>query len=405
MKLLIPLIFFLLSITKALSQNITIAGKVIDKNIKQALPGVSIKINNLGFITDKNGSFSFSVNKELVQKFPIKFSYVGYKQETINNPEDFSFYLIELAPVAKELEEVIIYSDAIKIIKKAISRIPENYSTQLINVTGFQRTYEQINDSDYFLKNDALLKIYTPSYGSNKEKIQVSLIQNRSVLINNFDSATEKKEGNIHNWIGSLITVSNSDHVFNKMKSISPKNLNDFKYTLKSKTFYNNIRVFAIDFIEKKQSEKYSSGTIFIDTISYAFVGFYNLIGAEIFDQHKSAKKYKHTFSLQKVFYDKNVDGKWYLNNLHMEQRVVQDNKIGGKIIGKIIIDYVTLSIDSINVSKIPNRERLKKKDGIIDFVKPGIIEWDSIDSDLRKQNLLKYITELPIPVAKQIKL
>ena len=91
MRLIIPFLFFFLPFTKTLSQNIIISGKVIDKNIKHALPGVSIKINNVGFVTDNNGSYSFSVEKNLAQKFPIKFSYVGYTQDSIENPKTFLF--------------------------------------------------------------------------------------------------------------------------------------------------------------------------------------------------------------------------------------------------------------------------------------------------------------------------
>src|ERR1035437_6560721 len=95
------------------AQNITVKGKVTDKNSGDALPGVSVVQSNsksaTGTITDINGSFSLSI--PLGTK--LRFSYIGYENADIQVSKD-KFLNVVLSENAIEINEVVVVGAVLK---------------------------------------------------------------------------------------------------------------------------------------------------------------------------------------------------------------------------------------------------------------------------------------------------
>jgi hypothetical protein len=393
--------FIALGTLSTFAQQKRFYGKIINKYSKQPLAGVSIIAGKQKLISNGNGMFYFSMNKTSSNKIVLSFSFLGYNSIEVEEPEDNSFLLIEMINTENQLKEVIVQSGGRSIIEKAISRIPENYLTKAFMFSGIQRIYEQINDTEYFYKNDALLKIHVPALGNSKSKIITTLTDNRFLLIDNFDSAIAKKNGDITHWKGAYTALSNFDYIHNPRSFIEPDN-DIYSYLLQGKIVYDGRTVYIIDFYPKNIKKGISEGTIFIDSATYAFAHFYVLQGQEYFDKFPSSRKYNHTFSLAEVNYTIREDGKWYIQNCHIENRVLKENAIAFKNVLYGTVDFFLSSIDTTTSTThvIPRKIRLSEDDVTIDINSSNSSHL-ILDSLLNTNAALKFLTVIPIPIKK----
>ena len=101
-------LLFSLFVSVSFGQNFRLAGKILDADSKQPLPGAAISIGNLkkAILTDINGDFSVRVPKG---EYPLDVTYVSYRpyRQKITVNENLSL-IIELQSLDNELEEVTI---------------------------------------------------------------------------------------------------------------------------------------------------------------------------------------------------------------------------------------------------------------------------------------------------------
>ncbi|MFD1185160.1 SusC/RagA family TonB-linked outer membrane protein [Pontibacter rugosus] len=105
MRCLILLPLFFITISGALAQGLTVAGKVVDEN-GEGLPGVTVLLKGTtkGTATGMDGSFTLP---DVTQNGTLVFSFIGYqaKEEAINGRSTVN---VSMAPDQKALEEVVI---------------------------------------------------------------------------------------------------------------------------------------------------------------------------------------------------------------------------------------------------------------------------------------------------------
>ena len=91
----------------ALSSNIVLQGRIIDKNDGMALPGVSVRVQGtkFGAVTDNNGKFSIPVDSN---RSSIVIAYVGYNTLKVNARNRDSLKTIRLEPNNQSLNEVVV---------------------------------------------------------------------------------------------------------------------------------------------------------------------------------------------------------------------------------------------------------------------------------------------------------
>ena len=89
------------------AQVVNVKGKVVDSETLEPLTGVHVKCNNSNTTTNLNGEFTIKADKD--DKY-IKFSYVGYKNDSIILSSHKNVGTIKLITDTKMMPDVIITS-------------------------------------------------------------------------------------------------------------------------------------------------------------------------------------------------------------------------------------------------------------------------------------------------------
>src|SRR5205085_12225421 len=86
------------------AQQRTITGKVINKNTRQPLSGVTVQAKNRNTLTDSSGQFSILVTVPEV----LHFSYVGLDPASLTITGETQNLSVELSEGASELTQVVV---------------------------------------------------------------------------------------------------------------------------------------------------------------------------------------------------------------------------------------------------------------------------------------------------------
>ncbi|MEI8110061.1 MAG: carboxypeptidase-like regulatory domain-containing protein [Chitinophagia bacterium] len=250
-------------------QSISIQGVVLDSLTNKPLSGVAVTLSNYkGTITNSQGFFHLRSELYTAGKTPkLSISYVGYRPMFVSVLSTKEPIEIRLAPIQKELKEVIVSSKTKSIIERAIDKIPENYPVNSVIINGLLRVNVSVNDTDYFYKSDALAQIYAQSYNNGIDQ-RVEVLQNKTRTIKN----PQSKYSAIApaSFVGNFSSIA--DIVYHKGLFLNKRLLNDYIYFHYTKAFINNRVTYIIEF-EKKRNNKIE-GTVYIDSASLAFVKF-----------------------------------------------------------------------------------------------------------------------------------
>jgi hypothetical protein len=174
----------------ALSQKLTLSGKVVDKDTGEPLPYASIVLKGkaIGTVANTDGNFDFH--------FPIenRFDLVVISMLGYENYEAPAWSLLDnngqniLLPKAVTLLGEIVVMDSLsggEIFRVAMSRIDQNYPAEPFMMDGFYRDIKKISDS-YVALLEAAVKIYDDNYTEprNKDKLRerVKLVEVRKSL-------------------------------------------------------------------------------------------------------------------------------------------------------------------------------------------------------------------------------
>ncbi|WP_447640687.1 MULTISPECIES: hypothetical protein [Chitinophagaceae] len=375
------------------AQTNILIGKVVDSDTKQVLANATVAIGNKINATNNKGDFVSNINQDDLVKYGIDISYSGYLPLHLNfvNPDDF--LLIELKKSSNSLDEVTVAISAKMIIERSIKSRPNNCRCRPYNLTAFQRTYQTLNDTVNFIKDDALLKLYVSSLVSDPD--QVGVLQNRDSV----KETTNEKIADNRSWDCIYITPI----WYRAIEHCIPKydrglTIDDLVYTLRQTTLYNNRRTYIIDCRMADSSKEGIYGTMFIDCATYALVAGNSFLTKASIAKMNKKNKMKDYFQYFQVDYDlDSISQKWFLKSLHTEARGIFTSR-KPKYTAKII-DFVTLSIDTINVSPISKKDQAKKTDKLLDVFKPASPEaWKPIDSIIQAKEYSKYFTNIISP-------
>ncbi len=362
---LILLIFILLPFN-FFGQTHSISGLIIDSLSKEPLVGVSVSLsNNRGTITNKQGVFvlSSSLFNENKRK-SLTISYIGYRSLIYQLPSSSDRLVISIAPLEGQLQEVVVSTRAKSIIEKAIEKIPVNYPITPININGILRVNTSVNDTDYFYKSDAAIKVYAESYDKGSSQ-KVKVETNKTTVLKNpkskyFDFAPA-------NFAGNFSSIS--DVVYHKDLFLSKSALNNYLFYQKEKILLNN-RVTHVFNFEKKKNNKIE-GVVYIDSASLAFVKF-------------SIRLYqvKSLIFITKDFVSADIDyqllgNKWIINSSHLETIYEK------KVMAKEYVDFLANSYDTVEIKKITTFEAAGSID--VDYK----VQMFSHDSNWRKYDTL----------------
>lgn len=242
--------------------------QVADKSDKKPVPyaNVILKGRNLGTITNIDGHFAFKIPAGCIND-SIIISFIGYESVARNISTLANGEVIYIEPVSVQLSEVVVtHSEPTGLIRKALGRVPENYSSKPEMQVGFYRETSKQNN-DYIVISEAVLKIFKAAYDNNFRNDQVSVYKSRkSPFVKSMDTVLYKLQGGIYNSL--MVDLAKHPASF-----ISEDYFDTYNYNFDGVAQYDKGLVYVISF-DQKPGVAYPlyKGKLYIDTESLAFV-------------------------------------------------------------------------------------------------------------------------------------
>src|SRR5258708_1226405 len=161
------------------AQQITITGKVVDAETKEALPFASVFIigKTVVVVSNAQGEFDFHIPADMRNDI-LAVSMIGYK--TFEAPVwsllnvDSKPAVIELQTMAVLLNEVVVRDTlrAGEILKLAISRVEQNFPMEPFMMEGFYRDLKKLGGT-YISLLEAAVKISDDNYIEPRNKYKL----------------------------------------------------------------------------------------------------------------------------------------------------------------------------------------------------------------------------------------
>lgn len=176
MKSLLSLFFIFITVG-IYAQQITVSGKVIDRETKEPLPYASVGINGkpIGLISNEQGEFDFHIPADLRNDI-LAVNMLGYQiyEAPVWSLLSTERVVIEMQAASVLLKEVIV-TDSLRggeIMKLALSKIEENYPAEPFQMDGFYRDVKKMGGT-YISLLEAAVKIYDDDYRAPRNKFKL----------------------------------------------------------------------------------------------------------------------------------------------------------------------------------------------------------------------------------------
>lgn len=310
---LLVLAFLLLSYW-SLAQSINLRGQVLDRNTKEPVPFVNIRLNDFyyGTSTNLDGRFELKLTPERFKaKDLLRITCIGYQTLIFElAPLDPALYqTVYLDPVSTELQAVTIKSprarrrenvQAKTVVMNAMGRVPQNRPKNHFLSNAFYRHYCKEDDT-YVRLIEAGLDIYQ----SKKDKQFVQIPEQKlafevTQLRRSFDFTASSKLEHTHFSLNFLLSNDITAYEFHNPLR---RNLDQYEFSFMDTTQLDNEEVLIIDFEprELKAGQTNYEGTLYIETKKLAF------LRADITERtiRKSKIDSTHTTLKKQVFFQK----------------------------------------------------------------------------------------------------
>lgn len=384
---------------------IEISGRVVDDKTNKHLAFVNIflKGTNIATISNSDGDFILKIPVEK-KNSEIEFIFIGYKNKSLSIKNFKNNSIINLVRISIPLSQIQIRpeypSHPLELLKKALKKIPDNYSAKPNMLTGFYR--EIIKKNWYYVAvSEGVVNIYKLPY-NHVSNDYIKLIKGRkSMDVKRMDTINFKIQGGPYSTL-LMDVAKNPDLLF-------PSNSIDFyDFEFSNITKIDDKINYVIKFNQYPvDNEIYYKGKIYIDFETLAFSAIEFSVNPEISKKAANNLVIKKPLfmkiSLEKGNYYVNYkenNGKWYLNYARGE--VIFKCKWKRKLFKS---KYTTISELAItdreieNVNKFSRKEVLSHRNMFIDkttyFTKPDSFWGDynyikpneSIESAIKKLN------------------
>ncbi len=336
---------------------IEIGGHITDKQTKESIPYAHVYLENtsIGTVSNSEGYYILKIDSSQNYKSLIV-SCIGYNNAKVNlenNLRDSLNVILSISPTI--LKEVIVTpGGAVEIIKKAIKRIPNNYSTKPVYLVGFYREVKTALNTGPLYVLEVLLKTYKESYliASSNKKRKIRMLKSRKKTL---EHVGIKFNGGIYSSFGNDI-IAKKDKFFSKV----------ITYNLKEITRYNEREVYVITYLSD-----FSKGYIYVDTKSFAITKLNTVYTKRgIKNRNEQAQNINLEWYNGSVESDyKLFNGKWYLQNI-----IVKSTAYDKLLLDTISAtsEYITTLIDTVKVKPFSKRAKkggIKYKDPLMDKI------------------------------------
>ncbi len=382
-----------------------IKGKIIDKKTKEPLAYSTISIlgESMGTISNENGKFNFRLPEKYFND-SLMISFLGYNHLFFTANKDIIDTTFFLEPKVVSLQEIFIrWSDPKEIVSRAIQSFNDNYPDHPTQLRTFYRESLQRNKK-YMLYIEGLLDIYKTRYRPTLFNDAAKLLQLRKFTnIESNDTILFKLQGGID---ASLFL----DIVKNPPGFIKEEELNNYLYEYEGMETADGMSVHVIYFETiKKEDEDNFSGTIYIDSKTYAIVK----TDFEINTKRRSyfvrkfilrsksrvrsyPKKIAYSITYKKsgdYFYINHVKGDLQLKARH-KRKLLSSNY-------RISFEMITTDVKEANILRIKGKERISPQEILTELKHPYIENineyWGKNNFILPEDNLLRALEKFKV--------
>lgn len=337
-------------------------GEVVDAKNKKPIPFATVSVigESFGTITNENGMFVLKIPKEYVDK-TISIASMGYKSLEIPiNNTDTTYQTYPLKHDLIPIQEVIIRKkEPHTLIKTAVEKIPENYSTEPALYTTFYRESIKKN-KEYVAHSEAVLFIHKSPYNNEFTKDQVKIFKSRKTLnVSQLDTLMLKLKGGIET---SLLL----DLAKNPSNLITEENFKFYKYNLTDIILYDDQPTYVIEFDQKENIEyPLFKGRIYIDVKTFGIRGAEFSLSKHRLDKAadymvvKRSRRVKvKPLGADYMVKYREINGKFYVNHIRFEThfRVRKRKKFFSNDF-TTITEMAVNNIDTTNVKRFKFRE------------------------------------------------
>lgn len=351
-------IFIGILVCFALSANaqLTISGKVIDKETREPLPFASIGIQgkSVGTISNLQGEFDFHLPSGYRNEI-LKISMLGYKnfEAPIWSLQPNGVILFELEKSTTVLNEVIIRDSLTggDVLRIALSKIDENFPDKPFLLDGFYRDVKIVAGTHISLL-EAAVKIYDENYKEPRNKFKlrehVRLVEVRKSLGYESRFTTYFDQDNL---LEDLLLHNNI-----RYRQIEAREEMFASMTREQDSYYNGHEIFVISHTQDYYLK------IFVDKDNYAIIHVEFEIGSsnEILSKKKGMVS-KFT-GLKKTIDFKRFDDKMYLNYMTITSKVTwHDAKTDEKRFDTELIQQLLINdIEADTKQRIGSTEKMR---------------------------------------------
>ncbi|HHV03101.1 MAG: carboxypeptidase-like regulatory domain-containing protein [Proteiniphilum sp.] len=384
---------------------LVLRGRVLGGDTNQPLPNASITVQQVkvSSVTNQDGYFSIRVPESTLNKQLI-IHYLGYENKEIpivtliNNPNNH----ITLIPAPIQLSELLVVSGEGKsLIKDALQRIPQNYSSDPNMMVAFYRESVK-KGSNYISLVETVLDVYKASYRSYSNDQARIYIGRKATDISPRDTVLLKFQGGISDAL-MLDIAKNPEVVFGTDAS-------EYQFHIEGLVNINNKPHYIVSFTEYEGiKDILFRGKIYLDaqTLAFARMEFnMNVEGrkdaANIFIRRKPSKMRVEVNKAHYVVDFIEYNGKWYFNYSSTEVafRVRWTNRFFGLFATTYTIASEIAITDrySDNVVKFARDERIHSTDVIAErveyFLDPNFWgEYNVIEPDQQIADAIKRLS------------
>lgn len=289
--------FFAGTLLLTSQENSVVSGTVLNRENSEPLPFASIRLKNhpIGTVSNESGEFDFYIPKSK-RNDTLSVSFIGFNSYELPIMNAGRNLEIILSPSVNVLDEVILTEkDPLDYIKKALSRLSENYPQNDYQTLAYYR--EKFLENDAVInKEEGVFKTYYPKVPDSADNQHQLLLyepepnpQQFQFMREWFEKKQEKRKkkaikkgeefdeeeysDDMKMDFGGPETVLDLDINKKRDNYLDPKYFKKYEYSFGEETSLNGERLVTIHFKAKRSIDhKKDSGKILINTEDYAIV-------------------------------------------------------------------------------------------------------------------------------------
>ncbi len=225
---------------------LVITGTVKNKDSRKKLENVNVSVvgNNIGTVTNADGTFSLKVAETEAFR-GLEVSHIGYltthlSLEELEKTVELTIWMI---PAPNLLSEIVVYGNNPRVIvEEAIKKIPVNYSGNDNMLTAFYRETVQ-KRRRYISVSEAVMDVYKTDYNSRDvDRDKVQLLKGRRLLSQKQSDTLAVKVVGGPNLSLYLDIVKNGDAL------LSTDNLDYYEFRMEDPVNLDNRMQYVVSF-------------------------------------------------------------------------------------------------------------------------------------------------------------